>query len=356
MLIMSHSTKNSKSILAKALAAENITVEHNPNATTAMFDIANRILVLPVWEKTSDEVYDLLVGHEVGHALFTPDIDAGKNSSGPWTCDAERIGGNVHASYVQGIMNIVEDVRIERMVKDKFPGLKRDFSIGYRELLDKNFFGTQGRDLSTLSFPDRLNLHFKVGVHLAIPFSAEEQDFVSRIESASSFDQVLQLTEDIFSFIGGSRQHIELPEDSQGSAPASGDGSGENGNPFSNGLNENNEDGKNGNSTLSQMITQDSFNKQMESMAKTSVRTVAYTTLPTPILENIIVPYKTTQTDLTNEFRAYENRYGSKEVMEKIRGNYYQSTYTAIELGEDFPARCLTNSDYKSWAFHAAFA
>ena len=32
-------------------------------------------LILPLWEKASNDVYDMLVGHEVGHALFTPDED-----------------------------------------------------------------------------------------------------------------------------------------------------------------------------------------------------------------------------------------------------------------------------------------
>ena len=32
-----------------------------------------RVLTLPMWEKGKQQVYDMLVGHEVGHALFTPD-------------------------------------------------------------------------------------------------------------------------------------------------------------------------------------------------------------------------------------------------------------------------------------------
>ena len=213
---MTHSNQNSKSILAKALALENIKVVHDPSLTTAMFDVANRSLYLPVWQNVSSEVYDLLVGHEVGHALFTPDIDAGKGADctdGPWTSAAEEIGGNVHAQYVQGLMNIIEDVRIERKVKEKYPGLRRDFSIGYREMFDKDFFGTKDKDISKMSFGDRLNLHFKVGVHLAVPFSAEEQEIVDRIEKVESFDDTVNLTRDVFSFIGGQRQHLPRPKD-----------------------------------------------------------------------------------------------------------------------------------------------
>ena len=59
-----------KSILAKLLATENIEVIHG-NFQTAFFDVEKRVLGLPLWTQL-ENVYDLLVGHEVGHALFTP--------------------------------------------------------------------------------------------------------------------------------------------------------------------------------------------------------------------------------------------------------------------------------------------
>ena len=61
-----------KSQLAKLLATEDIVVEHK-RVECAQFNVRTRVLILPLWEKASDDVYDMLVGHEVGHALFTPD-------------------------------------------------------------------------------------------------------------------------------------------------------------------------------------------------------------------------------------------------------------------------------------------
>ena len=111
-----------KGTLAKLLATENLTVEHI-KCETASFDVKNRVLSLPLWI-ASESVYDMLVGHEVGHALYTP---------------AEGWEGmtDVPKSYV----NILEDVRIEKAMKEKFPGLRKDFFAGYRELNDKYFFG-----------------------------------------------------------------------------------------------------------------------------------------------------------------------------------------------------------------------
>ena len=100
-----------KTNLAKLLATENLVVEH-ANVETASFDVVNRVLTLPVWE-ASEDVYDMLVGHEVGHALYTPN---------------EKIDADIPSSYV----NVVEDARIERMIKSTYPGLIKSFCSGYK--------------------------------------------------------------------------------------------------------------------------------------------------------------------------------------------------------------------------------
>ena len=89
-----------KGQLAKLLATEDLVIE-NRQVSTASFDVDKRVLTLPLWERASNVVYDLLVGHEVGHALFTPNED--------WTVKYP----NVPKSFV----NVIEDVRIERLMK-----------------------------------------------------------------------------------------------------------------------------------------------------------------------------------------------------------------------------------------------
>ena len=107
-----------KSQLAKLLATEDLIVEHK-QVETAKFNVGTRVLTLPLWEKASNTVYDMLVGHEVGHALFTPDRD--------WYSEIE-----IPPQFV----NIVEDVRIEKLMKRKYAGLAKTFYHGYEELND----------------------------------------------------------------------------------------------------------------------------------------------------------------------------------------------------------------------------
>ena len=100
----------SKSILAKLLATENITVEHR-KTVTAYFDTKNRVMVLPMWKEMTPELYDLLLGHETGHALYTPNEGWHNNLK-----DKTKPGFKTY-------LNVVEYVRIEKKIQEKFPGL-----------------------------------------------------------------------------------------------------------------------------------------------------------------------------------------------------------------------------------------
>ena len=107
-----------KGQLAKLLATEDLIVE-SKKVDTASFNVHTRVLTLPMWDKASNNVYDALVGHEVGHALFTPDSN--------WFEKLE---------IPAGIVNVVEDARIEKMMKRKYAGLSKTFYSGYHELSD----------------------------------------------------------------------------------------------------------------------------------------------------------------------------------------------------------------------------
>ena len=169
--------------LAKLLATENVVIEHR-NAITASFDTKNRILTLPIWKDIAPTLETLLVGHEVGHALYTPD-------SGWSSLEYEK----------KAICNIVEDARIERKMKIKYPGLRRDFYEGYKELFDKDFFKIKDQKIEKMNFLNRLNLHFKIGAFQNIPFKEDEQSFVDEVEKAKTWNEVVDITDRIFDFL-----------------------------------------------------------------------------------------------------------------------------------------------------------
>lgn len=174
-----------RGILARLMAVENITVEHR-HTHTASFDVLNRVLTLPTWKDMSAELYDMLRAHEVGHALETP---------------ADGWHGTVIANkHLRSFLNVIEDARIEKLIKHRYPGLRPSFVKGYKELYDQNFFGTEGKDLSKLLLIDRVNLHFKIGSYLNVPFADNELWLVKEVEDARTWSDVVNIAKKIFNF------------------------------------------------------------------------------------------------------------------------------------------------------------
>ena len=171
------------------MASENLTVEHQ-KIHTAKFDPKNRILYLPIWQDMTGFMYDHLGGHEVGHALYTP-------ADGWHDVATDETKGKNFKSF----LNVVEDARIEKKVTRKFPGLKSSFKKGFQELLDRNFFGIQYRDVNALAFIDRLNLYTKSQYTIDyIKFSLEERAYIAKVQNLETWEDVLALTNEIYDY------------------------------------------------------------------------------------------------------------------------------------------------------------
>ena len=171
-----------KSQLAKLLATEDLVVEHK-KVETACFNVHTRVLTLPMWEQASGQVYDMLVGHEVGHALYTPDNDWFRSR-------------NIPPQFV----NVVEDVRIEKLMKRRYLGISKTFYRGYQELAEEDFFQIADENLNTMNLADKANLHFKIGNFVDIDFTSEESVLIAKIANTETFDDVLDVAEELYNF------------------------------------------------------------------------------------------------------------------------------------------------------------
>jgi hypothetical protein len=196
----------SLSMIAKLLATENILIEHR-RVRTASFTLETRLLVLPVWHDMNRSLYSMLVGHEVGHALYTP-ID--------YTTQADKVATRhrINTATFHTYLNIIEDARIERKMKIRYPGLRKDFYTAYRELFEKNFFGVKGIDPGDLSFINRVNLRCKVGSFCRIPFKNEiERKLIARIETSETFEAVCALAEEAYLYSKDLESRVQAESD-----------------------------------------------------------------------------------------------------------------------------------------------
>jgi len=178
---------------ARILAKENIIIRRSIKATTTSFNMKTRVLIIPHWEYISEKLHDMLLVHEVGHALDTP-LD-------PLVRAIKQLTEKYSSGNVKDYINVVEDARIDRRQKARYPGTIVDYALGYKELHSRDFFGiNKFKDLSILPFIDRINLFFKNGHHLNLKFSPSEQVIVDRIATTETFDDVIDVVETILKY------------------------------------------------------------------------------------------------------------------------------------------------------------
>lgn len=180
-----------KDVVGKLMSEENISIVHSKGSSTASFDISKRILYLPEFIDVSEDVYDLLIGHEVSHALHTPEKG--------WHNATEDRGANFKT-----FLNVVEDARIEKMIQKKFPGLKASFKRGYKDLFNMDLFGIKDKskkEIDDMLLIDRLNLYFKLGqLQSGVSFKKEEMQYVEEMDNLKTWKDVVELAEKLFEY------------------------------------------------------------------------------------------------------------------------------------------------------------
>ena len=197
-----------KSTLAKLLSEEDINVVHK-QMETAYFNSKTRELGLPIWkdEDMTKDIYDLMVCHEIGHALWTP-LDMLEKAS------VRKLN--------HGVVNIIEDARIEGFVKTKYPGAIGVMKRGYKDLVAKDFFGTKDEDINTFNLADRINVFFKSGDD-TIRFSDEEKVWVDRVAAVKTEDEVLDLAEELYKWMEENAPETDNHDNGEAGAGETGD-------------------------------------------------------------------------------------------------------------------------------------
>ena len=327
-----------KRIFAKLLATEDIMVRHDKNSSTATFDTEKRVLTLPVLTGMDNDVYDLFVGHEVGHALFTP----GFSTEQMMDTLKEVCPENINLAKI--VLNMTEDARIERMMRAKYPGLGKNFIRGYKNLYANGFFGDDIPQIfGDLGLIDRLNLWYKLHTYGITHFEMNEveRDFISLIDDAKTFEDIVDVSKKIIEQL--KKDGMEIEEEQQQSstqmmkmkAGGDGDAMGENGFgilPDENdgdddeNAQQNDDDGQIGSNAglnfgkSSNSPPKSAMEKYIESKRNDDYDSENYTynSLPTPNLSRIIVPWNAVHSKIDDIYQQVLNATGNKIVVGHI--------------------------------------
>ena len=187
-------TFKDKSTLVKLLAEEDLQVTYK-TVPTAHFDVKAREVVLPIWKDKSEAVMDMMSLHEVGHALWT---------------DMDLIEKGQKKEVKHSFLNVLEDVRIEKMIQEKYLGSVKVFKKAYTELLDKDFFNIKDKDLSKLNLIDRINMHYKNVPN--VPFDDNELEWVEKANKTKTVDDVLNLAVELQEWMYNQEKDTESDE------------------------------------------------------------------------------------------------------------------------------------------------
>ena len=331
-----------KGNLARLLATENLIVEHK-KVECAEFNTHTRVLTLPMWNTASNFVYDMLVAHEVGHALFTPCTDYKKGR---------------YAKLPHAYVNIIEDARIERLMKNKFAGLNRDFYKAYEELNASDFFELEDKNINNMKFIDKINLYFKLGAFLCLEFNDIENQFITEISQAETFDEVLDISYRVHQY---SKQQQETRQKLQELSQTSEDHNNEDSDDvqpqsyerdyeaesddeiddsadiddpdFETSDEIDDDDEINGNSAgnqagdwtnIDQSDTQDAFDNNSEKLKDTDGKETTYINLPEVRLDKVVVPFDVINEYLTDHF-----------LTERTRDHVIHTNYVADAILKD---------------------
>ena len=188
----------SKSVLARLMARENISVEHSNTAETAAFDTVNRTLILPAWRMDNEAVYNMLVAHEVSHALFTANT---KKAILDGFNRVNTSGDDSFTGNAKAIWNICEDARIEKLILRRFPGLKRDFYDAYKHLVAKAVLDPKNISADML-LADKINYFAKANIHLPdIPFTDVERVLLNETLEAETIEDSIEVARKVFDYM-----------------------------------------------------------------------------------------------------------------------------------------------------------
>lgn len=167
--------------LARMLTKQNVTVVYS-DSQTAYVDLKSNTINLPVFDsKYSEYVEDFLLLHEILHIMHTPKAQYEK---------AANLYGNT-------LINVLEDIRIEYLGRNNLPGILPIFQeaaarLAYETPLFDVVKTPEKLDTNT-SLLSRMNVYFRFGHLIRVPFAADEIPLVKEAMGMREFNDLVEL-------------------------------------------------------------------------------------------------------------------------------------------------------------------
>lgn len=191
-------------LFLKFMAKRGITINYSDTAETAYYNLEENVITLPSYVLNDTDLFIRFGTHEAAHSLYTPKFFyAEHNNTSDKTKSNKRhvmIGTKSFElnSMMFSCINIVEDIRIEKLIRQDFPGLIGPYRRSAKPLSEipqwkmlKDVASSQ-REFDKLTIADKINLKSKFKEFLVnVDMSDKEYAILKYLSKSKSFDDVL---------------------------------------------------------------------------------------------------------------------------------------------------------------------
>lgn len=185
---------------------------------TASMNIETGNITLPNYVMNDRDIYIMMGSHEVSHVLHTPRDFYDKHNKSQ--------SGNIMIGSVEltplffFCINIVEDIRIEKIIRRKYPGFVEIYNRASKKILDGLFEVTEEK-WNKLTIADKINVKAKCTNHLQFELTPYEDGVLKYMKKADTFNDVLVKAAYLYKLIIDEKQNENLDFEQMGNMPNS---------------------------------------------------------------------------------------------------------------------------------------
>lgn len=166
-----------------------LNITYSNEARVGYYTPALNEVVLPYYITKDRDVYILMGSHEISHVLHTP-LEFLDNHDGTNSNKHPTVRGVKFNKVLMNCINIVEDIRIERLIRNKFPGFVAVYERGYTKLFH-TLFNMAEDSWDNMHLGDRINHKAKLGKLSKHQLTTYEEGIFRYLKDTKDFNDVI---------------------------------------------------------------------------------------------------------------------------------------------------------------------
>lgn len=166
-----------------------LNITYSNEARVGYYTPALNKVVLPYYITKDRDIYILMGSHEISHVLHTP-LEFLDNHDGTNSNKQPTVRGVKFNKVLMNCINIVEDIRIERLIRNKFPGFVAVYERGYTKLFH-TLFNMAEDSWDEMHLGDRINHKAKLGKLSKHQLTTYEEGIFRYLKDTKDFNDVI---------------------------------------------------------------------------------------------------------------------------------------------------------------------